>query len=83
MSAGSYTDEILDPVVGCLTPDVANQILSIRLSPRVQTRVDELAGRLREGVLSEAERAEYESLIERADLLGIFKALARQALSGS
>lgn len=75
------SDEILDPVAECLTSEVANRILAVRLAPTVQARVDELAGRAREGRLTSEERAEYENLIDRADLLGIFKAMARQALS--
>lgn len=71
-------DEILDPVAGCLTPEVAARILAIRIDPRVQARVDELAASAAAGTLSEAERTEYEDLIEQADMLGIVKSLARQ-----
>ena len=74
-------DHILGPLVDCLTSDVAARILEVRLDPSVQTRVDELAAKANEGELTEQERAEYELLIEEADLLGIFKSLARQVLA--
>ena len=47
----------------------------------MQARVRELAEKANEGLLDTVERSEYEALIEDADLLGIFKSLARQALS--
>jgi hypothetical protein len=74
-------DGILDPVADCLTPEVANRILAVRLTPQVQARVDQLAAKANEGVLSADERGEYEDLIEKADMLGIVKSLARQVLA--
>jgi len=71
-------DEILDPVAGCLTPDVASRILAIQIDPRIQARVDELAQKSADGRLTDSDRAEYEDLIEKADMLGIVKSLARQ-----
>jgi hypothetical protein len=74
-------DQILDPVAKCLTPEVAQRILAVRLDPQVQARVDGLAAKANEGALTGDERAEYENLIEKADLLGIVKSLARQVLA--
>ena len=74
-------DRILDPLAECLTPEVATRILEIRLDPNIQARVDELAAKANEGELTAEERAEYEIVIEKADLLGIFKSLARQVLA--
>jgi len=71
-------DAILDPLVGCLTAEVAARILEVRIAPPIQTRVDELAEKAASGSLTDSERTEYEDLIERADLLGIVKSLARQ-----
>ena len=77
----SRPQPILGSVAQCLTPDVAKRILSIELEAGVQARVRELAEKANEGLLDTVERSEYEALIEDADLLGIFKSLARQALS--
>lgn len=74
-------DGILGPLVECLTPEVADRILKVRLEPDIQARVDELAERANEGELTAGERAEYETLIEKTDLLGIFKSLAREVLA--
>lgn len=72
---------ILGSVAECLTPEVARRILSIQFDSTGQARAQELAEKANEGQLEIAERSEYEALIEDADLLGIFKSLARQALS--
>jgi len=74
-------NSILDPVTDCLTPEVAQKILAVRLDPRVQARLDELAEKANEGLLSEAEREEYAGYIEALDLVAIVKAKARAALS--
>jgi hypothetical protein len=74
-------DEILDPIAECLTPEVAREILAVQIDPQVQGRVDELAAKASEGTLTDEERDQYEDLIERADLLGIVKSLARQAVA--
>lgn len=74
-------DRILDPLADCLTREVAARILEVRLEPDIQARVDELAAKANEGELTAEDRAEYELLIEKADLLGVFKSLARQVLA--
>jgi hypothetical protein len=74
-------DRILDPVAACLTPDVARRIVGLRLDPVVQSRVDELAIKANEGELTPDERAEYEEIIEKTDLLGILKSLSRRVLA--
>lgn len=74
-------DRILDPLADCLTREVAARILEVRLDPDIQARADELAAKANEGELTAGDRAEYELLIEKADLLGVFKSLARQVLA--
>ena len=83
LTAFNSPDDILQPLTECLTPEVAKRILAVRLSPHVQSRVDDLASKANDGQLNSEERAEYEALIEKADLLGVFKAIARQVLAGS
>ena len=75
-------DRILDPLAECLTREVATRILGVHLDPDIQVRAGELAVKANEDdELSAEDRAEYELLIEKADLLGIFKSLARQVLA--
>ncbi len=74
-------DSFLDPLADCLTREVAARILEVHLDPGIQNRVDKLAAKANEGELTTEEQVEYEHLIEKADLLGIFKSLARQVLA--
>jgi len=81
----SNTDDVLeqvfDSLADCLTPEVARRILDIRIDPQTQARINELAVKANEGLLTPEEAAAYSSFIEAADLLAIFKAQARHVLS--
>lgn len=74
-------DRILDAVASCFTHEVAARILEVRLEPDIQARINELAEKANDGMLTADERSEYELLIEKADLVAIFKSLARQVLA--
>lgn len=74
-------DDILDVLSKCLTPEVAQRILAIRIPPDVQSRVEQWSARSARGELTNSERLSYEELVEKADLLGIFKSIARQSLA--
>ena len=73
-------DRIFDPVTECFTPEVAQRIAAMRASPVVQSRLDELADKCGEGLLSEAEREEYESLVRAVNFIGVLQAKARHIL---
>ena len=77
----SPMDRILQPVTECLTRDVAERLVNSCIDNGLQLRLDELAAKANEGRLSADERAEYEDYVEGIDLLAIFKAQARLALS--
>jgi hypothetical protein len=49
----------------------------------VQERVDALAERANEGILSDMERSEYEALINAVDFISILKLKARQQLDSA
>ena len=76
-------DDILTPVADCLTPDVARRLTELRLNPGTQARIDELAEKANEGLLTPDERAEYADIVEGLDFLGILKAQARSVISRS
>jgi hypothetical protein len=76
-------NRVLDPFVDCFTLEVAQSILAVRLDPQLQARLDELAAKANEGLLTEAENDEYGGYIEALDLVAILKAKARAVLSRS
>ncbi|MCE9546699.1 MAG: hypothetical protein K8T25_14560 [Planctomycetia bacterium] len=70
----------LGPLSQCLTPDVARRIVDYRPDERTQERLDYLRTRANDGLLSEAERAEYQEFVETLDFVGLLKDSARALL---
>lgn len=70
-------DEIFEPVTQCLTLEVARRIASLRATPKLQDRLDELADKCSEGTLSDDERDEYESRVRALNFIGVLQAQAR------
>ena len=80
MSAATVLDGLLDPLSRCLNVESARRVVELRVAPPVQERIDTLAQRANEGLLTDDERAEYEAVINAADFISILKLKARQHL---
>jgi hypothetical protein len=76
-------DGLLDPLSLCFDADSARRLIEFKIDPAIQARVDELAKRANEGLLSDDERADYEAFINAADLISILKLKAEHRLAGS
>lgn len=76
-------DQVLDPMTDILTPAVAKGIADMRAAPKVQARLDELAGKANLGRLTESERQEYRDYVEALDFIGILQSKARVVLARS
>jgi hypothetical protein len=74
-------DGLLDPLASALDLSAFRQIVEFRISPDVQARVDYLARRANEGEITPDEDAEYESLIDGAELITILKLKAHRRLA--
>ena len=74
-------ERMVDPVSRCLTPEVARQIVALRAEPDVERRVEELARKAENGLLSEAEHDEYESYIRASKFISILQSKARALLN--
>ena len=74
---GAAVARVLEPVMRGLPPEIARQFADLRATPELQARIDELAGLCNEGLLTEAERAEYAGYVEAIDLVAILQAEAR------
>lgn len=77
----SVVDLMLDPVSRCFDAESARKLLDLRIDPAVQERVDVLAEKANEGLLTDAERAEYEACINTDDFISILKLKARRYLT--
>jgi hypothetical protein len=75
-------DRLLDQVVECFTPGVAQQIAELRADPQLQARLDELATKANRGILTQAEAQEYDRYIEAIDLIGVLQAKAQAMTQG-
>jgi hypothetical protein len=81
------TAPALDRLVGtlseCLTPESARRLLALKVDPKLQDRVDYLAGRCSQGLLTSEERAEYGDYVTFGTFVAILKSKARQLLANS
>ncbi len=73
-------DSLLEPLSRCLDAESARRVADLHIDIPVQQRIDELAERANEGILTDSDRSEYEALINAADFISILKLEARQHL---
>jgi hypothetical protein len=73
-------DRMLGPLGDCLNAETARKVVEMRIDPEIVARVEVLADKANEGLLTEEERAEYQSYVDAADLIAIVKAKARGIL---
>ena len=76
----SVLDRMLEPLSRCLDADSAKRIVELGIDPVVQARVDVLAERANEGLLTPKERLEYEAYINADDFISILKMKAKRSL---
>lgn len=77
----TLVDQVIEPLANCLTPEVAERIVNLRLDARTQAQLDELAEKAGAGQLAASERADYEELVEALDFMGLLKSKARSLLA--
>lgn len=76
----SVLTRLIEPIGQCLTPEVAQAIVNLRANPQVQARIEELADKCTEGMLSPEERTEYEAFVHAIDFIAVLQAQAREVL---
>jgi len=77
----SFVDKIMDAVSDCLTPEGARKLVELRADAATQQRVDELADKCNEGLLTPEERDEYDTYVRLSTFIGILQAKARARLA--
>ena len=80
MSAAFLLDSLLEPLSRCLDQKSARRVIELRFDPAIQEKISALAERANEGLLTEEERAAYETLINAADFISVLKRKAGQHL---
>jgi hypothetical protein len=74
-------ERLLDPIGRVLTPEVAQQLVTLQADPAVQVRLEELADKCTEGQLSAEERTEYETYVRAIEFVAVLQAKARRLLT--
>lgn len=75
-----HLDRLLEPLAGCLSPEVAAKVADLRADDAMQDRIDYLAQRSNEGLLTAEEREEYAGYLHAIDVIAVFQAKARSML---
>jgi hypothetical protein len=73
--------DLLEPVGQIMPIEFAEKLAALRATPRVQARIDELAGKSSEGQLTPDERNEYLAYVDAVDVISILQAKARAVLA--
>ncbi|MDR3632317.1 MAG: hypothetical protein P4L84_00695 [Isosphaeraceae bacterium] len=79
----SVLDRMLEPLSRCLDAESAKRVTELVIDPSVQSRVDVLAERANEGLLTPEERSEYEAYINADDFIAILKMKAKRVLGSN
>ena len=64
-------------------PDKAEAVANFRADPKLRARIEELAGKSTEGVLTETERAEYAGYVRANQFVAILQREARQLIGSA
>jgi hypothetical protein len=71
------------PVLRIVLPEKAEAVLRFRAAPKLQARIEELAGKSTEGKLTEAERSEYAGFMRANKFIAILQRQARQLIGAT
>jgi hypothetical protein len=83
MSHNSHSDivnSVLDPFTECLNPEAAKRIATFQAAPATQSRLDGLADKANEGLLTADEQAEYDRYRSVFHFVTILQSKARAYL---
>jgi hypothetical protein len=85
VKAAPILEQLVAPLAECLTAESARKLLALKAESSLQARVDNLAERHSQGLLTPEEEAEYGTYVSYGTFIAILKSKARQrvaALSG-
>ena len=82
-SASGVLDSFFDDLSRCLDAESTRRLAEFRVGAPVQARVDLLAERANQGLLTDDERTEYEAFVNASDLVTILQLKALRNLKSS
>jgi hypothetical protein len=75
-----HLDRLLEPLAASFSPEVAAKVAALRADDAMQSRIDYLAERSNEGLLTVEEREEYATYLNAIDVVAVLQAKARSIL---
>ena len=75
-----HLDRFLEPLADCLSPEVAAKVAELQADRAMQDRIDDLAERVNEGLLTAEEREEYAGYLHAIEVITVLQAKARSQL---
>jgi hypothetical protein len=75
-------DRGISPVIQMLSPQQAQQLVEYRGDEWLRRRIDELASKSNEGLLTTQEKAEYEGYVRANKFVAILQAQAKKLFNG-
>jgi hypothetical protein len=82
-NADAELHRLVGPLGDCLTAESARPVLAMKEDRKLQARVDYLADRCNDGLLTPEEHAEYNSYVKFGTFVAILKSKARQLLANA
>jgi hypothetical protein len=79
-TAAVHLDRLLEPFAASFSLEVAAKIADLRADEAMQSRIDYLADRSNEGLLTDEEREEYAGYLHAIDVIAVLQAKARSQL---
>lgn len=76
-------DRGMNPILQMFSAEQAQQLVDYQGDAQLRQRIDELAAKSNQGLLSPAERAEYEGYVRANKFVAILQAQARKVLAGN
>ena len=70
-------DRLLEPLSRCIRGEGERELLNLRADTELQARIDALADKCDEGLLTPEERTEYETYVRFGNFVAILQAKAR------
>jgi hypothetical protein len=80
MSTTKYLNRFLEPITDASTEQSAHMFADLRADDELQAHVNDLGRKANDGTITPEEDAEYKSIIDAADLIGILQLNARRFL---
>jgi hypothetical protein len=80
-ASSAALDTLVGSLSNCLTPESARRLIALKADRKLQSRLDDLSRRAKDGKLDPDELAEYENYVSFSTFVAILKSKARQRLA--